>query len=229
MQREPVERTLTRHGIQPSAQRRAIAEFVLCATDHPSADRVFEAARSRAPGISRATVYNTLNLFVQKGLLRELVLAEGAVVFDPNVAPHHHFIDEDTGEIHDVPWGALDVRRVAPLSGMEVREVQVVLRGRRRSRYASSPVVHARHRSQRSGMADDDKKNANEGEGSRSADRRYREGVKETVRRGHVEEDAERARRDVDARPDEYRDAEREGRSRSAGEAPGDLEKRNKR
>jgi hypothetical protein len=65
----------------------------------------------------------------------------------------------------------------------------------------------------------------NEGEGSRSADRRYREGVRETVRKGHVDEDAERARRDVEASPEEYREAEREGRSRGKGEAPGDVEK----
>lgn len=64
----------------------------------------------------------------------------------------------------------------------------------------------------------------NEGEGSRTADREYRQGVQETLRKGHVEEDAERARRDVEARPEEYRRAEEEGRSRSAGEAPGDLE-----
>jgi hypothetical protein len=62
------------------------------------------------------------------------------------------------------------------------------------------------------------------GEGSRSADRRYREGVERTLRRGHVEEDAERARREVDASPEEHREAEEQGRRPSAGEAPGDLE-----
>ena len=158
-----VERTLKQHGIQPSVQRRAIAEVVLTTSAHPSADRVFEAVRSRAPGISRATVYNTLNLFVEKGLLRQLVLAEGAVVFDPNVAAHHHFIDEDTGRIHDVPWDAIDVHRVTALPGVEVREYQVVLRGRWRSRRKARPVVGARGESQRIRMTDDPKKHANEG------------------------------------------------------------------
>ncbi len=65
----------------------------------------------------------------------------------------------------------------------------------------------------------------NEGEGSRTADRRYREGVEKTVRQGRTEQDAERARADVEASPDEYEKAEEEGRRRSAGEAPGDLEK----
>jgi Fur family iron response transcriptional regulator len=125
---------LRRHGIQPSAQRLAVAEYVLSTVDHPSADQVWAKVSGTVPMISRATVYNTLNLFVRKGLLRQLVIAEGKVVFDPKLEPHHHFVDDATGEIHDIPWDALDVRRVEALEGVNVREYQVVLRGRRSSR-----------------------------------------------------------------------------------------------
>ncbi len=129
-----VPEVLRRHGIQPSAQRVAVAEFVLRTEAHPSADQVWGEVKSSFPMISRATVYNTLNLFVRKGLLRQLVLAEGKVVFDPNVHPHHHFVDESSGAIHDVPWDAVEVRRVEELKGLEVREYQVVMRGRRAPR-----------------------------------------------------------------------------------------------
>jgi Fur family transcriptional regulator, iron response regulator len=122
---------LREHGIQPSAQRLAVADYVLQTDSHPSADQVFGEVQARVPMISRATVYNTLNLLVAKGLLKQLVLAEGRVVFDPHVAPHHHFIDEGTGEIHDVAWDALDVRKVEKLEGVKVREYSVVLRGRK--------------------------------------------------------------------------------------------------
>ncbi len=127
--RERVARTLVRHGVKPSAQRLAVAEYVLTTEAHPSADKVFAVVRSRIPMISRATVYNTLNLLVRKRLLRPLVLAEGKVVFDPHMAPHHHFVDEVTGEIRDIPWEALEVRKIEALEGVEVREYQVVLRG----------------------------------------------------------------------------------------------------
>ena len=129
MTRHSLAQILSEHGIQPSAQRLAVAEYVLDTDAHPPADRVFAVVRSRIPMISRATVYNTLNLLVRKGLLRQLVLAEGKVVFDPHVAPHHHFVDEVTGEIHDIPWDALEVRKVEALKGVKVREYQVVLRG----------------------------------------------------------------------------------------------------
>jgi Fur family iron response transcriptional regulator len=124
---------LREHGIKPSAQRLAVAGYVLHTLDHPSADQVFARVRAAAPALSRATVYNTLNLFVAKGLLRPMALDGGKVLFDPNVAPHHHFVDEATGEIHDVPWNALEVSGDGALRGLDVREVQVVLRGRRRT------------------------------------------------------------------------------------------------
>jgi len=122
---------LREHDIQPSAQRVAVASYALTTADHPSADEVWERVRRTFPMVSRATVYNTLNLFVDKGLLQALVLAEGKVVFDPKVDRHHHFVDEDTGAIHDVPWEALQVKNVEGLRGFDVRAYQVVLRGRK--------------------------------------------------------------------------------------------------
>ena len=122
---------LRRHGIQATPQRIAVAEFVLRSTTHPTADAVWDQVRRRCPTLSRATVYNTLNLYVKKGLLRTQVLKEGTVVFDPLVAAHHHFIDVVTGKIYDVPWEALRVSGEAS-RGFEVREYQVIMRGRKR-------------------------------------------------------------------------------------------------
>ena len=122
------------HGIRPTAQRLAIAGYVLHTDSHPSADEVWEAVRASFPMVSRATVYNTLNLFVDHGLLDALVVTEGRVVFDANVERHHHFVDEATGEIIDLPWDALKVRQIERLEGFDVRDYQVVVRGMRRKR-----------------------------------------------------------------------------------------------
>ena len=117
-------------GIQPSAQRLAVADYVLFTDEHPSAEQVLSRARKSVPMLSRATVYNTLNLLVDKGLLRQLTIAEGRVVFDPKTERHHHFVDETTGRIHDVAWDALEVRRVERLRDYTVNDYQVVLVGR---------------------------------------------------------------------------------------------------
>jgi len=129
---DDMEGTLRGHGIQPTPQRQAVAAFVLNTETHPSADEVLSRVRRTHPAVSRATVYNTLNLLVDRGLLRARILKEGTVVFDPNVSRHHHFIDEETGRIHDVPWEALEVRGPDSLEGLEVREYYVVMRGRTR-------------------------------------------------------------------------------------------------
>ncbi|HEY7699002.1 MAG TPA: transcriptional repressor [Vicinamibacteria bacterium] len=125
---------LRTRGIHPSAQRVAVARYVLSTSDHPSADEVWMRVRRKFPMVSRATVYNTLNLFVAKGLLRQFVLTGGRVVFDPNLDRHHHFIDVDSGRIHDVPWESLRVSDVSTLKDFDVSEYQVVMRGRKNKR-----------------------------------------------------------------------------------------------
>lgn len=124
------------HGINPTAQRLAVATYVLATHDHPSADEVWSRVREAFPLVSRATVYNTLNLLVEKGLLKSLILTEGSVIFDPNVRPHHHLVDADSGRITDLSWDTMDVsgvERVAEREGMDVEEYQVIVRGRRRT------------------------------------------------------------------------------------------------
>lgn len=129
---EHIRRLLQEHGIRPSAQRVAIARFALNTDQHPTAERVLAEVRRDFPMVSRATVYNSINLFVERGLLRVHQLEGGGAVCDANTKPHHHFIDEATGEIVDVPWDALDVRRVDGLAGLAVDSWMVVMRGRRR-------------------------------------------------------------------------------------------------
>ncbi len=63
-----------------------------------------------------------------------------------------------------------------------------------------------------------------EGEGSRSADEAYRSGIARHLQEGHVEEEAEQARREVEADPEAFRKAEEEGKRHSAGDLPEDLE-----
>jgi Fur family transcriptional regulator, iron response regulator len=123
---------LNDYGIQPSAQRVAVAEYVLETKEHPSADQVFAQVSANFPMISRATIYNTLNLFVEKGLLRELHLSPGKVVFDPQLEKHHHFIDDETGAITDVDWDQLTVGNLESLKTYEVNDYQVILRGKKK-------------------------------------------------------------------------------------------------
>ncbi|MDD3731494.1 MAG: transcriptional repressor [candidate division Zixibacteria bacterium] len=125
---------LRRYDIQPTPQRIAVVEYVLKSKTHPSADDVLSHARKKCPTVSRATVYNTLNLLVEKGLLGMQTIKEGAVIFDSNIKKHHHFVDSDTGDIYDIPWDQLEVKGREKLKDFEVFEFQVIMRGRRKKK-----------------------------------------------------------------------------------------------
>jgi Fe2+ or Zn2+ uptake regulation protein len=123
---------LRQNGIQATPQRIAVAEHVLETDRHPSAEEVWETVRQVCPTVSRATVYNTLNLLAEKGLVKPQLLRVGTVVFDSHVAAHHHFIDEATGRVYDIPWDAVQVSGPSSLENFEVQEYQVVMRGRKK-------------------------------------------------------------------------------------------------
>jgi Fe2+ or Zn2+ uptake regulation protein len=118
--------------IQPTPQRIAVVECILDNKSHPTADDVLLSARKKCPTVSRATVYNTLNLLVEKRLIAMQTIKEGAVVFDPNVEKHHHFIDEATGKVYDIPWDQLEVKGKEKLKDFEILEFQVIMRGKRK-------------------------------------------------------------------------------------------------
>lgn len=129
-------------GIQPTLQRLAVGAVMLCRPAHLTAEQVLSLAREQLPDISRATVYATLQLFVEHGLLRPLVIDGISTVYDSTLTPHHHVYDVDTGEVSDLPDGHVQVLGLPALGeDLEVAEVDVVVRVRRRPRAA--PAVQA--------------------------------------------------------------------------------------
>jgi Fur family iron response transcriptional regulator len=124
-----IESRLKEAGVQPTAQRIAICRFVLCQADHPTADQVKDWADKNFPKMSLATVYNTLNLLVKAGLLHELRLPHSdKVIYDNNLSPHHHFLDEKSGELFDLSQEDVEVSTKLKKQ-FQVSQVQVLLRG----------------------------------------------------------------------------------------------------
>jgi len=121
-------------GVGLTLQRLAVAHVMLAAPVHLTADEVLARARGLMPEISRATVYNTLKLFRQAGLLREIVVNAEQVVFDSSTAPHHHLYDVESGQVTDVPEGAITIVGAPDLPpGFEVESIELVVRVRRKS------------------------------------------------------------------------------------------------
>ena len=120
-------------GIPLTLQRLAIAQVMLSAPIHLTAEQVFSRVKGLVAEISRATVYNTLKLFSEKGLVRELIIDAERTVFDSNTAPHPHIYNVETGELSDVAAGDLRITGSAKLpDGLEVEAVDIVVRVRRK-------------------------------------------------------------------------------------------------
>ena len=94
-----------------------------------SAEQVLAAVNSRSPETSRATVYNTLNLFVEQKLIRQVIVDPARVFYDPNIGEHHHFYDVVTGQLTDIDAEGVSVSGLPPLPKGAVTEgVDVIIR-----------------------------------------------------------------------------------------------------
>jgi len=132
--RKHIQSLLAEHDVQPTVQRMRIAELLFARDQHLTAEQIIQALAEGGTQVSKATVYNTLNLFAKKGLLKPLQVDAERGLFDSNTAPHHHFHVEDTGELIDVPPGAVEFSRLPRLPpGTESVSVEVVIRVRRQT------------------------------------------------------------------------------------------------
>ncbi len=127
---QEISRRLERHGVQPTAQRIAICQYVLCEAEHPTADDIKQWADKNFPKMSRATVYNTVNTLIEAGLLREFRFPhDSKTVYDDNISDHYHFLDETTGEIIDIDGKDIEIK-LRNEQRFIVKNAEVLLRGK---------------------------------------------------------------------------------------------------
>ena len=128
MTREKVAQQLESHGIFPTVQRLDVGEMILSSPQHTSADQIIARIREKGSKASKATVYNTLNLFCERGLLRTVRVDSSRQYYDPTIEPHHHFYNLDSGELIDIPPNAINLQVNTELpQGTELAGVEVVV------------------------------------------------------------------------------------------------------
>ena len=127
--REDAVKFLQRHGISPTRQRIDIAQVLFAKSQHLSADQIQAQIDAHHAYASKATVYNTLKLFVKKGLVREVMVDPSKIFYDSNIETHHHFYDVVSGELSDIPDDEITISCLPPLPvGMVSAGVDVVVR-----------------------------------------------------------------------------------------------------
>jgi len=134
MTRDEATALLAERGVLPTAQRIDIALLTLTRPQHLSAEQIIATIRENGLKISKATVYNTLNLFREQGLLRTVDVDPTRQFYDSSTSPHHHFYNVDTGELTDIPLESVSLQVETALPpGTEQAGVDVVVRVRGRS------------------------------------------------------------------------------------------------
>jgi Fur family iron response transcriptional regulator len=124
-----IEARLRAGGVKPTRQRLEIARVLFSTPGHFSADRILALVNERRPATSKATVYNTLKLFLARGLVRAVFADPSKVFYDANIAAHHHFYDVSTGELTDIAAENVEVTGLPALPEGSVAEgVDIVVR-----------------------------------------------------------------------------------------------------
>ena len=132
--RDTLVEMLRRHGISPTHQRIEIAYALFARGEHLSADQILATVNNRHSETSKATVYNTLNLFLEKKLIREVIVDPHKVFYDPNTNAHHHIYNLDTGELTDIDASQIEVAGLPQLpDGMVTDGVDIIVRVRSRA------------------------------------------------------------------------------------------------
>ena len=116
-------------GISPTSRRVQIADLVFQRQQHVTAEEVYEQLNVGSRHVSRATVYNTLKILVDHGLLRQVTVETSRVFYDSNLSPHHHFFDIDSRELEDIEAEQFEILGMPePPPGKSVVGVDVVVR-----------------------------------------------------------------------------------------------------
>ena len=119
------------HGVLPTAQRMEVANVLLTKAQHLSADQIIERLREENSTVSKATVYNTLNLFEERGLIKECLVDPERRFYDSTTHPHHHFFNSDSGELSDIPMDQIELSALPSLPvGTELESAELIVRVR---------------------------------------------------------------------------------------------------
>ena len=118
-------------GLRPTKQRLSICRvlFDRKETFHFTIDKLKKKIEKNTKSkVSLATVYNTVHAFKNNGFLREISLQGNKTFFDTNSTNHHHFYDEDTGDLMDIKNGDISVSKIpsAP-KGKKIQDIEITI------------------------------------------------------------------------------------------------------
>jgi|APSaa5957512622_1039677.scaffolds.fasta_scaffold207286_1 Fur family transcriptional regulator, peroxide stress response regulator len=108
-----IEAYLEKHNMQPYLNRVMIFEYVLN-HDHPTVDEIFRGVREKNKQLSKMTVYNVLDVFLEAGIVREVTIDDKQSSYDIKIEDHGHFKCKNCNKVFDfdVDMESIDVENL---------------------------------------------------------------------------------------------------------------------
>lgn len=125
---EYVGKILEEKGVKPSFQRLSVLKYLMLSQNHPSVDKIFKALAPDIPTLSKTTVYNTLNLLTEKGVVKALTINDNEIIYDYVFKPHAHFLCTECGHVYDV-YLENNFDEIKEIEGNRVHETQINFKG----------------------------------------------------------------------------------------------------
>lgn len=122
-------RILKDAGIKPTSQRVLILDYLRNNLIHPSSEQIYQSLHKEVSALSRATVYNTVNIFKEKGLIRVLDTGDEVAHYDIDMEEHAHFRCYSCGKIWNVELPEHVEEELNLPEGFESQDMQILVKG----------------------------------------------------------------------------------------------------
>jgi len=119
---EEIKKLLKEKGINPSIQRIRILKCLMGNKDHPTAKDIYKKISREIPTLSKTTVYNTVKLFADKGILKPIRIKESEARYDIKAYPHPHFMCKKCGNLYDLEKKKLIIEEKEEIDGHLIEE-----------------------------------------------------------------------------------------------------------
>lgn len=128
MNTENIKIILQKNGIQPSYHRLKILEFLINYRNHPNVDEIYKNLHPQIPTLSKTTIYNTLKVFSEKKLVKEITIEENEVRYDYVEKEHIHFKCKKCNRIYDI-YTDCEIMKKRKIEGNLIEEHHIYLKG----------------------------------------------------------------------------------------------------
>jgi len=115
-------------GVSPSIQRIKILQFIFANVVHSSVEKIYHELVTEIPTLSKTTVYNTLGLFIEKGIINSITIDNTEILYEQSLKPHAHFLCEVCKSIIDIDIND-SLFSIKEINGHQVKKVDIHLKG----------------------------------------------------------------------------------------------------